>query len=237
MYIVNVNNYIGEYAWQEVKEEDYNKAEKKSDTIRKVEDDKFYTKKLKLKGLFEIDKDWHKDHSQKIVPIALRDFFCKGIPVEDTINNCTDIFDFCKMLKATGDTVFELQQFDGEKIVGIPQQKTTRYYVSNKGHKMKKVMPGLDKLTHTEKFKLTHPNQSDIFDLEDVEDCKEIPERESIVDGGNYLTVMNKLVKHDNFNLYDVNKAYYINECHKITKLFKIKSNETNKPSSTLTLF
>ena len=141
------------------------------------------------------------------------------------------------MLKATGDTVFELQQFDGEKIVGIPQQKTTRYYVSNKGHKMKKVMPGLDKLTHTEKFKLTHPNQSDIFDLEDVEDCKEIPERESIVDGGNYLTVMNKLVKHDNFNLYDVNKAYYINECHKITKLFKIKSNETNKPSSTLTLF
>ena len=237
MQIVNVNNYIAEYLWEESNEEAAIKVSKKSDYITKQENGKWYIKKLKLKGLFEIDKDWHKDHSQKIVPIALRDFFVKGIPIEDTISNCTDIYDFCKMLKGTKGTVFEKQVYDGEKIIGVPQQKTTRYYVSNKGHKLLKVMPGIDKLTHTEKFKLTHPNQSDIFDY-DIDDCKEIQERESIVDGGNYLTIMNKLVKHNNFTSYDVNIEYYMEECRKITKLFKIKSNETtNSSSNILTLF
>jgi hypothetical protein len=41
--------------------------------------------KIKLKGAFEIDVDYHKNRSQRIVPIAVRRYFVHGVPVEDTI--------------------------------------------------------------------------------------------------------------------------------------------------------
>ena len=41
--------------------------------------------KVKLKGAFEIDVDYHKNRSQRIVPIAVRRYFTHGVPVEETI--------------------------------------------------------------------------------------------------------------------------------------------------------
>ena len=51
--------------------------------------------KVKYKGAFEIDKDLHKDNSFKIIPIALSEYFVKGIPIEQTIKNHKNIYDFC----------------------------------------------------------------------------------------------------------------------------------------------
>ena len=54
---------------------------------------------MKLKGCFEIDKEFHKDPSMKIVPIALYEYFINGISIEQTIKNHKNIYDFCLRLK------------------------------------------------------------------------------------------------------------------------------------------
>jgi len=64
----SVNDYIAEIIDPDTKEVLYNK----------------------YKGEFEIDKEWHKNNSQRIVPIALSEYFIKGIPVEETIKKHRD---------------------------------------------------------------------------------------------------------------------------------------------------
>ena len=49
---------------------------------------------LKLKGCFEIDKEFHKDPSMRIVPIALNEYYVNGKPISETIKNHKDIYDF-----------------------------------------------------------------------------------------------------------------------------------------------
>lgn len=88
--------------------------------------------KLKLKGCFEIDKELHKDHSMRIVPIALKQYFIDNIPISDTIKNHKDIFDFCLRLKTSRDSTafFTTLNKDGSKN-NLKLQRTTRYYISN----------------------------------------------------------------------------------------------------------
>lgn len=89
--------------------------------------------KVKYKGAFEIDKDYHKDSSFKIIPIALSEYFVKGIPVEETIRNHTNIFDFCGRQKFRGGDYGTTSTIVGDKIVVEQQQKNVRYYISNQG--------------------------------------------------------------------------------------------------------
>jgi hypothetical protein len=64
--------------------------------------------KKKYKGRFEIDKvvgdepAYHKDNSFRIVPYALSKFFLENIPVEKTIKEHTNIYDFCGRQKFKG---------------------------------------------------------------------------------------------------------------------------------------
>lgn len=89
--------------------------------------------KVKYKGAFEIDKDYHKDNSFKIIPIALSEFFVKGIPVEETIKNHTNIYDFTGRQKFKGGDYGTTSTIVKNKIFVEKQQKNVRYYVSNKG--------------------------------------------------------------------------------------------------------
>jgi hypothetical protein len=87
---------------------------------------------VKLKGCFEIDKEYHKDPSMRIVPIALKEYFVNGVPIRDTILNHKDIFDFCLRLKVNSKSVAKYVYFDN----GLKEQilpRTTRYYISNNG--------------------------------------------------------------------------------------------------------
>lgn len=90
---------------------------------------------LKEKGDFEIEKEFHKNPSMKIVPIALSKYFIDGISVKETIENHKNIFDFCLRLKTDRNSIGELiyyEPIDNEKIVK-ELSKTTRYYISNNG--------------------------------------------------------------------------------------------------------
>lgn len=111
MIIRDVNNYISEY----------------TDSTPEKEH-------LKLKGCFEIDKEYHKDPSMRIVPIALKQYFIYDIPIRDTILNHTDIFDFCLRLKTNAKSTPYYKYIDKNRnVINQKLDRTTRYYVSNTG--------------------------------------------------------------------------------------------------------
>lgn len=89
---------------------------------------------LKLKGAYEIDKEYHKDPSMRIVPLAVKDYFVYGTSIIETIKNHKDIFDFCLLLKinSTSTAVIKELQKDGT-IKEYNLDRTTRYYINNTG--------------------------------------------------------------------------------------------------------
>lgn len=99
--------------------------------------------KVKSKGAFEVDKvvgsepAYHKDNSFRIVPLAIQEFFEKGIPVEQTIKNHENIYDFCGRQKFVGQdygVTHTLDYKNGNAYDRVDkQQKNTRYYISKKG--------------------------------------------------------------------------------------------------------
>ena len=110
MIIKDVNNYIGEYI---------------DSTIEKEH--------LKLKGCFEIYKEIHKDHSMRIVPIALKNYFIYNIPVSNTIKNSENIFDFCIRLKINKHSRAIYTFIENNSFKNIELGRTTRYFCSNAG--------------------------------------------------------------------------------------------------------
>lgn len=84
---------------------------------------------IKLKGDFEVDKEFHKDPSMRIVPLAVKNYFVYGIPVEETIKKDRDIFNFCMQLKTnSSSTPFFRHLIDG-KMVDEKLGRMTRYLV------------------------------------------------------------------------------------------------------------
>lgn len=110
MIIRDVNNYIAEY-----------------------QDNTIENPHLKLKGCFEIDKEYHKDLSMKIVPIALKEYFINNIPIETTIRNHKNIFDFCIRLKINQKSRACYNYIQDYSAKSIKLNRTTRYYCSNTG--------------------------------------------------------------------------------------------------------
>ena len=100
---------------------------------------------LKFKGWFEINKEWHKNHSKRVVAIALANYFINGVPVQDTITNHMNtesyqigpktfnsygIYDFCITQKVGKG----MEVFWGSEQV----QRINRYYVSKTGKRLTK---------------------------------------------------------------------------------------------------
>lgn len=110
MCVRDVNNYIAVY-------EDYTPE----------------NNHIKLKGDFEIDKEFHKDPSMRIVPLAVKKYFVDNIPVRDTILNHNDIFDFCLRLKTNSKSTPHFKYVKDGKLVDSTLNRTTRYYISNNG--------------------------------------------------------------------------------------------------------
>lgn len=185
--------------------------------------------KCKFKGSFEIDKMWHKDISHRIVSIAVARWCIYGIDPNDTLKNHLNIeryddliidgkpcisygiFDFCGAKRARGGAKYETEQIiDGQHIIkSLP--KTNRYFVSNKGVRMRKVLPpDTNKLGATDKFKQQYPNQMNIFDI--VEDVVIDKNRVSYIEAGNNVIIFNKKFNEP----YDINYKYYLNECYKL---------------------
>lgn len=202
LYIRDVNNYIGVYT----------------------------NGKIKYKGEFEINKELHKDNSQRIVAIAVANYFINNVSIEETIlNHLTTneyiigkesiksygIFDFCKREKLKKEYRGEIRELTKDGLKIYPLSKTTRYYVSNKGYMLFKIMPPLEskKIDQLTKEKQKNKNQMNIFDL--IEDEFKIDgiEREERITAGYLCTIFNN---YESKNDYDINYNYYLKECTKL---------------------
>lgn len=86
---------------------------------------------IKLKGDFEIYKEFHKDPSMRIVPQAVKNYFVYGVPVEETIKKCRNIYDFCLELKCNSkSTPYFRHLNESGKLVNDKLNRMTRYYIS-----------------------------------------------------------------------------------------------------------
>jgi hypothetical protein len=90
---------------------------------------------IKKKGDFLTDFELHKNKSARIVPIALEQYFVNDVPVDTTIRNHTNIYNFCLRQKASKDFHYEGHSKESKTIYN----KLIRYYVSNTGEKLLKV--------------------------------------------------------------------------------------------------
>ena len=136
--------------------------------------------------LFEIDKEYHKDPSFRIIRLALSDYFVKGIAVEETIKNHKNIYDFCGRQKFKSDSYGEIAWIDYDQS-GNPykqqqkQQRNVRYYISTGGSTfIKRYTKGTSEY----------------------------------INKGYTVTIFNKY-KELPFDEYGINYSFYIKECYK----------------------
>jgi len=85
---------------------------------------------IKLKGDFEVDKEFHKDPSMRIVPLAVKNYFVYGIPVEETIKKDRDIFNFCMQLKTNSSSNAFFRHLVDGNLIDEQLHRMTRYLVT-----------------------------------------------------------------------------------------------------------
>lgn len=159
---------------------------------------------IKCKGDFVSDFEIHKNKSARIIPIALQNYFSKGIKIEQTILNHNNIFDFCLGTKSKGGSVLiHLNKNTGDE---RKLQKVNRYFVSKNGYNL------LKRLKPLEGKKVT--SQLDIFG--NIDDGT----REHEVEAGWLTTIYNKHIEKD-INEYLIDYAFYINKAIKIVESIK----------------
>jgi hypothetical protein len=143
---------------------------------------------IKKKGDFLTDFELHKNKSARIVPLALEQYYIHNIPIERTIVNHSDIYDFCIRQKASKDFHYEgWNRARGEKTI---YNKLIRYYVSNTGEKLLKVK-----------------NENSDSGAADV----------SQVEAGEWVcTVCNHLPKNTDVATAGINYDYYIEKAERI---------------------
>ena len=141
---------------------------------------------IKLKGDFEVDKEYHKDPSMRIVPLAVKNYFVYGTPVEETIKKDRDIFNFCMRLKTNSKSTPIFRHLeDNGKITDKELDRTTRYLIGkgkNSGILLKKFEDG----------KITGVNV------------------------GYSAILFNKVYHLDNWNDYNLDYQFYITEANKL---------------------
>lgn len=98
--------------------------------------------KFKWKGKYEFKNiPLHKNKSHSIIPYAIHNYFVNNIPIEDSIKNHKNIFDFCAGVRARksperGKSWYELHFVKDGKVNIEKLSKTVRYFISVKGKQL-----------------------------------------------------------------------------------------------------
>ena len=159
--------------------------------------------KVKEKGMFITTVKLGKGLTPKIIPKAVISFFKDGIPVEDTIKNCTDIRDFL-MSEKTG------KQWHVE-YMNEEQQRTNRFYASTNGGYLWKWKDTGHKegeiITYTEPYVGEHKYKASARQYQNM-----------LIASG--VTLLNKF---DDKSIEErkINYRYYIMEAYKIIRDLK----------------
>jgi len=141
---------------------------------------------IKKKGDFLTDFELHKNKSGRIINIALEQFYVQGIPVDTTIRNHTNLYDFCLRQKASRDFHYEgINRQTGEKEI---YDKLIRYYISNSGVKLLKMKN---------------------------EECQTNAAKISQVEAGEWLATVCNYLPKDSI-VKNINYEYYIEKANRI---------------------
>jgi hypothetical protein len=153
---------------------------------------------VKKKGDFLTDFELHKNKSARVVNIALERYFVNDIPIDTTINNHDNLYDFCLRQKATRD--FHYEGIDRETRETHVYNKLIRYYISNTGVKLLKMKN---------------------------EECQTNAAKISQVEAGEWMaTVCNFLPK--NTPVKNVNYDYYIEKANRIVNKILTEGKKRN---------
>lgn len=124
--------------------------------------------KIKEKGAFETSKDWHKDNSYMVVPLAVKQYFVNGTPIEKTLSEHKNILDFCGRYKAGGGWHVEYIYLDGNYEKRLNFGKIYRYLPVYRGGTSMKI--NLDGREHhlCEGYQTMPYNKKEIFDMSNI---------------------------------------------------------------------
>jgi hypothetical protein len=95
--------------------------------------------KVKRKGRYEYDLEWHQNASCLIVPKVAELVLTKGVQIAETVRSWSNMWDFMMRVKVPRASKLMYVTEHGEHQI----QNTTRYYVSQGGGSLVKVMPPL----------------------------------------------------------------------------------------------
>lgn len=139
---------------------------------------------IKRKDEFNIEVELSKGFNAPVVAIAIDNLIVKGIPIEQTIRNHNDIYDYCISVK-TGEVYDkQLHSTHGGNYTVDSLSKNLRYFVSTDGGtllKHKRTQEGEDKYAQMIK--------------------------------GVLITPFNDYFKVSNMSEYNINYQYYIKRC------------------------
>lgn len=124
--------------------------------------------KIKEKGAFETKKDWHKDNSYMVVPLAVREYFVNGTPVSETLRKHENILDFCGRYKATKGWHSEFVYLDGDREKRLDFGKIYRFIPVNKGGVSLKINKDGREHQLCEGYQTYPFNKKDAFDMSNL---------------------------------------------------------------------
>ena len=101
--------------------------------------------RIKRKGCFEYDLEWHQNHSALVVPKVAEKVLVEGAPIRETVENWPDMYDFMLRAKVPRSSYLVIQYPEEWGNTDFPIQNTTRYYVAKGGGRLYKWMPPLAK--------------------------------------------------------------------------------------------
>lgn len=204
MYIRDVNNYIAEY-----------------------EDGK-----LKRKGAYEYDIEWHKDHSQLVVPKAAEAVLVHGKDLHEFIYNHTDYHDFMLRTKVPRSNRVVMRTADmwTQEVKEVDHQRITRFYVSKVGGSLCKIAPPVQGKIEGQYKKATGVSDAeyntvmaeigpDVWDERIHTKNKSIYQTREMSICKGYLTT--ECNDFDTFDVTNLDRQYYIDEAKKLIDVMK----------------
>ena len=170
--------------------------------------------KIKRKGAFEYELEWHKNHSALVIPKAAEAFILFDKDIESFIINHLDKYDFMFRTKVPRSS----KLFWGDEQI----QNVSRYYVSTEGQSLLKVMPPIPKngfIYRLDKDEQAVHTKGEITRLEKkgYERIGEVvikKERHIAIQSGFLVKICNDIKRYDG----DINYSYYIEEAKKMVR-------------------
>lgn len=173
----------------------------------------------KFKGDYEIDKEPHKNNSQRIVPIAIKEYFINNTPLNKVIRNLnydfinskgnkekTTIYDYCIGRKKAKNQLYHYIEKNKHTVIN---DKVIRYYIVDSDKFQNKIFK--EYLSGKQADKAKNNNKKAL---------------EAVNTPFNHMLFMDHQEKID----YNINYLYYHQECMKIIEPIERNTRRINSP-------